>query len=52
MYRCEKTKNTIEDLLKNNAERLNKIKKSQANYNNPNAARDITNFILSILKND
>lgn len=48
----KKMKNTIEDLLKNNAERLNKIKKSQANYNNPNAARDITNFILSILKND
>ncbi|NMM63153.1 glycosyltransferase [Clostridium sp. P21] len=48
----KKMKDTIENLMKNNGENLNKIKKSQRNYNTANSAKDIVNFILSVISND
>ncbi|MBC2578801.1 MGDG synthase family glycosyltransferase [Clostridium sp. DJ247] len=44
-------KNTISDLLSNNAEKLNKIKDSQRNYNDPNVSKNIVNFLLNIENN-
>lgn len=48
---CKDTKNiqnTISDLLSNNAQKLNEIKKSQRNYSNPYVANAIVNFILNV----
>ncbi len=47
----KKMKDTIDALLQDNAQSLNKIRKSQRDYNNANAARDIVNFILNISTN-
>lgn len=44
-------KNTISDLLENNAEKLNQIKTSQINFSNPNIAENIVDFILSVKTN-
>jgi processive 1,2-diacylglycerol beta-glucosyltransferase len=44
----KKMKDTIDGLLENNAENLNKIKKSQRDYNNPNVPKDIVDFILNV----
>ncbi|MDP4143613.1 MAG: UDP-N-acetylglucosamine--LPS N-acetylglucosamine transferase [Bacillota bacterium] len=40
-------KNTIDNLLLNNAEKLNQIKNSQRAYINPHAAENIVDFILN-----
>lgn len=40
--------NSIDDLLANNAQKLNKIKESQRSYSNPYVAKDIVNFIMNI----
>lgn len=48
---CENIKNiqdTISDLLANNAEKLNQIRSSQRSYSNPNVAKNIVDFILSL----
>ncbi|WP_411678968.1 MGDG synthase family glycosyltransferase [Clostridium thailandense] len=48
---CEDIKNikiTISDLLANSAEKLNRIKEAQRNYNNPYVAENIVNFIMNI----
>jgi processive 1,2-diacylglycerol beta-glucosyltransferase len=45
-------KNTVNDLLINNAKKLNQIKKSQIQFMNPYAAKDIADFILCIEKED
>ncbi|MFL0197138.1 MGDG synthase family glycosyltransferase [Clostridium sp. WILCCON 0269] len=47
----KKIKHTIDALIQNSAQGLNKIKESQSYYNNPNASRDIANFILNINTN-
>lgn len=41
-------KDVISDLLKNNAAKLNEMKKSQKSYTNSNVAKDIVDFILNI----
>jgi processive 1,2-diacylglycerol beta-glucosyltransferase len=43
-------KKIIEELLSNNAEKLNKIKEAQKNFLNPNIAKEIVDFILSMEK--
>ncbi|MFZ5987639.1 MAG: MGDG synthase family glycosyltransferase [Bacillota bacterium] len=48
----EKLKHIIIELLQNNAYKLNKIKESQRNFRNPNAAKEIVDFILSLEKKD
>ncbi|MFL0198004.1 UDP-N-acetylglucosamine--LPS N-acetylglucosamine transferase, partial [Clostridium sp. WILCCON 0269] len=40
--------NTISNLLVNNAQELNQIKKSQKRYSDPYVANNIVNFILNI----
>lgn len=40
-------KETVQNLLKNDAEELNKIKKSQYDYRDPDIVKNIVNFILS-----
>jgi len=50
---CEKTRNIkhlVNDLLKNNAEKLNNIKKSQREFRDPYAAKNIVEHILKIEK--
>jgi processive 1,2-diacylglycerol beta-glucosyltransferase len=44
-------KNTISSLLENNAEQRNEIKVSKREYNNPNVAKDIVDFILNVESN-
>jgi processive 1,2-diacylglycerol beta-glucosyltransferase len=41
-------RHTIDELLKDNASKLNKIRESQRKYRNPNIAANIVNFLLSI----
>lgn len=45
-----KLRHTVDELLYNNAEKLNKIKQSQKEYLNPNVAKEIVSFLLSIEK--
>ncbi|HHV28926.1 MGDG synthase family glycosyltransferase [Acetivibrio mesophilus] len=45
-----KLRHTVDGLLANNAEKLNKIKQSQKEYLNPNVAKEIVSFLLSIEK--
>lgn len=46
--RIQDIKDVIGGLLENNAEKLNRIKRSQRDYVKSNAAKDIADFILSI----
>jgi processive 1,2-diacylglycerol beta-glucosyltransferase len=41
-------KSTMDDLLKNNAEKLNEIIESQKKFINPKAAEEIVNFMLEV----
>lgn len=43
-----KLRHTVDNLLGNNAEKLNKMKQSQKEYLNPNTAKEIVNHLLSI----
>ncbi|MFC0906013.1 glycosyltransferase [Clostridium sp. MT-14] len=47
----DKIKDAVTDLIANNSQELNKIKRFQRIYTNPDAAEDIVNFILSIKSN-
>lgn len=46
-----KIETVISELIANNLQKLNKIKRSQRIYANPDAAEDIVNFILSMKNN-
>ncbi|HOM02560.1 MAG TPA: glycosyltransferase [Acetivibrio sp.] len=48
----KKLRHTMSELLDNNGEKLNKIKQSQKEYLNPNVAKDIVSFLLSIEKRE
>ena len=43
-------KNIIADLLRNNAEKLNKIREAQKKFLNPNIAKEIVDFVLGMEK--
>ena len=50
---CKDLKNireTVSDLLSNNAQKLNQIKNSQRSFTNPNTAKNIVDFILDVEK--
>jgi len=46
-----KLKSTVDDLLADNAVKLNRLRESQIRYRKSHAARDIANIILNINKN-
>jgi processive 1,2-diacylglycerol beta-glucosyltransferase len=48
----KKLKGVVGDLLSDNAEKLNQIKRSQRDFRNPDAAKNIVEFILSIEKTE
>lgn len=45
-----KLRGVVNELLADNAHKLNQIKKSQREYRNPDAAKNIVNFIMSLDK--
>jgi len=47
-----KLRHTVNELLENNGEKLNRIKQSQKEFLNPNVAKEIASFLLSIDKQE
>jgi len=47
-----KLRHTVNELLENNGEKLNRIKQSQKEFLNPNVAKEIVSFLLSIDKQE
>lgn len=48
-HELETIKETVKDLLKNDAEKLTKIRESQKAFRNPDAAKEIVDFIISLI---